>query len=166
MKANDVRELFDYDRWANAQVLDVASGLTDEQRSRPFAASYTSVHGTLAHILWSEWVWLGRWTPHRSTPDPRTMSGFEQLRRLWSAFEAEQRTFLAVLADADLARLVSYQNPPGTTWTYSLQHMLQHIVNHATYHRGQLTTMFRELGATPRALDFLVYFDETAEARG
>jgi len=77
------------------------------------------------------------------------MSGFEQLRRLWSAFEAEQRTFLAVLADADLARLVSYQNPPGTTWTYSLQHMLQHVVNHATYHRGQLTTMFRELGATP-----------------
>jgi len=45
-------------------------------------------------------------------------------------------------------------------------HMLQHVVNHATYHRGQLTTMFRELGATPRALDFLVYFDETAEARG
>jgi hypothetical protein len=39
MKANDVRELFDYDRWANAQVLDIAARLTDEQRSRPFAAS-------------------------------------------------------------------------------------------------------------------------------
>ena len=166
MNANDVRELFDYDRWANAQVLDLASRLTDEQRSRAFAASYSSVLGTLVHILWSEWIWLGRWTERRSTTDPRTTRGFEPLRRLWSAFEVEQRTFLAALSDADLARPVSYQNPPGTTWTYSLQHMLQHVVNHSTYHRGQLTTMFRELGVSPRALDFLVYVDETAGARG
>ncbi|HSB36491.1 MAG TPA: DinB family protein [Thermoanaerobaculia bacterium] len=162
MTANAVRELFDYDRWANAQVLDVASRLTVEQRSRPFAASYASVHGTLTHILWSEWVWLGRWTSLRSTPDPRSMTAFEALRSLWSEVEAEQRSFLSTLGDADLARLVSYQNPPGTTWTYSLQHMLQHVVNHSTYHRGQLTTMYRELRATPRALDLLVYFDEIA----
>lgn len=64
----------------------------------------------------------------------------------------------------DLVRMISYENPPGTPWSYSLQHMLQHVVNHSTYHRGQLTSMFRTLGATPRPFDFLVSFDERAEA--
>ena len=160
MNVSDVLELFDYDRWANAQVLAVASALSDEQRSKPSSASYASVHGTLVHILWSEWVWLGRWTPPRPTTDPRTVKPFDLLRQYWSRFEADQRTYLKGLADANLGQLVSYQNSPGTTWTYSLQHMLQHVINHSTYHRGQLTTMFRELGAAPRPLDLLVYLDE------
>ena len=164
MKVSDVLELFQYARWANARALTIASALSDEQRSRPTSASLVSIHGTLVHILWSEWVWLSRWTPLRSTADPRTITQWELLRHDWSAFEAEQRTFLQGLADADLRRIVSYQNPPGTTWTYSLQHMLQHVVNHSTYHRGQLTTMFRELGAAPRPLDFLDYFDEASVA--
>jgi uncharacterized damage-inducible protein DinB len=159
MNVPDSLELFAYDRWANALVLALASTLSDEQRSRPSAASYVSVQGTLVHILWSEWAWLGRWTSLRSTADPRTVSGFDSLRSLWSAFENEQRTFLSGLREADLRRSVSYQNPPGTTWTYSLRHMLQHVVNHSTYHRGQLTTMYRELGVAPRPLDFLDYFD-------
>ncbi len=160
MNIFDIFELFEYDRWANARALTIASDLSDEERLKSTSASYGSVHGTFVHILWSEWAWLGRWTPLRSTADPRSITRWEILRRDWSAFEADQRTYLQGLADADLGRLVSYQNPPGTTWTYSLQHMLQHVVNHSTYHRGQLTTMFRELGAAPRPLDFLDYFDE------
>ena len=131
--------------------------MTEDPRSD---ISFVSVHGTLAHILWSEWVWLGRWTPLRSTADPRTVEQFDLLRHHWAAFESEQRTYLEGLAEADLGRLVSYQIPPGTTLTYSLQHMLQHVINHSTYHRGQLTTMFRELGAAPRPIDLLDYFDE------
>lgn len=164
MNVSEVLELFDYDRWANSRVLAIAFSLSDEQRSRAFPASFVSVHGTLSHILWSEWLWLGRWTPLRSTTDPRTVERFDPLRRHWSAFEAEQRVYLESLSEADLRRLVSYENPPGATWTYSLRHMLQHVANHSTYHRGQLTTMFRELGATPRPLDFLDYFDEAAGA--
>jgi uncharacterized damage-inducible protein DinB len=164
MNVTDVLELFAYDRWANAQVLALASSLSDEQRSRPSAASYVSVQGTLVHILWSEWTWLGRWTSLRSIADPQTVAGFDSLRGLWSAFENEQRAFLSGLEEADLRRSGSYQNPPGATRTYSLQHMLQHVVNHSTYHRGQLTTMYRELGVAPRPIDFLDYVDHLDSA--
>lgn len=159
MNVTDVLDLYAYDRWANAQVLAIASGLTDEQRARQSAASYGSVFGTLVHILWSEWVWLGRWPTPRATADPRSLSDFVPLRDLWAVVESEQRAFLAGLTDADLTKRISYQGSNGATWTYALQHMLQHVVNHSSYHRGQLTTMFRELGATPRPVDFLDYFD-------
>ena len=159
MNVTDVLDLYAYDRWANGQVLAIASGLTDEQRLRPSAASYSSVFGTLVHILWSEWVWLGRWPTPRTTADPRSVPDFVPLRDLWSAVEFEQRAFLAGLTDADLAKPIAYVGSSGRSWTYSLQHMLQHVANHSSYHRGQLTTMFRELGATPRPVDFLDYFD-------
>jgi uncharacterized damage-inducible protein DinB len=159
MNVADILELYEYNRWATTRVFGVAATLTEEQVRKPTAASYKSVFGTLAHLLWSEWVWLRRWTPDVATSDPSPSRHLPELQSFRVAFEPEQRRFLSRLKDADLLRMVSYQNPPGTTWSYTLQHMLQHVVNHSTYHRGQLTTLFRELGVPPRPLDFLDYFD-------
>jgi uncharacterized damage-inducible protein DinB len=42
-------------------------------------------------------------------------------------------------------------------------HMAQHVVNHATYHRGQVTTLLRQLGAPPPAsMDLITYYREPA----
>lgn len=74
----------------------------------------------------------------------------------------EQTAFISSIAPTDLERLISYENPAGTPWTYSLRHMVQHVVNHSTYHRGQVAGMLRQVGTTPQATDFLVYLDEVA----
>lgn len=165
MNVADIRELYAYNRWANARALDIAATLTHDEQHRQLGTSYDSVLGTLVHILWAEWVWLGRWRPHAPGDlNPQSTSDLLELRQRWAAFESEQTRFVSKLVNNDLVRMISYENPPGTPWSYSLQHMLQHVVNHSTYHRGQLTSMFRTLGATPRPFDFLVYFDERAEA--
>jgi uncharacterized damage-inducible protein DinB len=37
--------------------------------------------------------------------------------------------------------------------------MVQHVVNHASYHRGQITTMLRQLGAPPaKPMDMIAYY--------
>ncbi len=161
MTVSDVLELYRYDRWANGRILDAVAGLSDEELERPLSTSHESIFGTLRHTLWSEWRWLGRWQPVASgAPDPLSIADLRELRSRWSDFEAEQDAFLATLRESDLGRLVSYENPPGTTWSYSLAHMLQHVVNHSTYHRGQVVTLMRQLGRTPPETDFLVFFDE------
>jgi len=162
MTVPDVLELFRYDRWANGRLLDVVSGLSGEELSKPLGTSHGSVLGTLRHILWSEWRWLGRWQPAAAgTRDPLEVRDLSELKSRWTAFEAVQQAFLASLRDADLGRVVSYENPPGTPWSYSLAHMLQHVVNHSTFHRGQVVTLLRQLGKKPPETDFLVFFDET-----
>jgi uncharacterized damage-inducible protein DinB len=41
--------------------------------------------------------------------------------------------------------------------------MLQHLVNHGSYHRGQVTTMLRQMGATPpKAMDLIAFYRERA----
>jgi uncharacterized damage-inducible protein DinB len=75
-------------------------------------------------------------------------------RKRWA-----NKRFLTLTDDRVKAR-ISYENARGERWEYSLGHMMQHIVNHSTYHRGQVVTLLRQLGQTPPPTDFLVYFDE------
>jgi len=57
----------------------------------------------------------------------------------------------------------SYVNVKGETWPYPLHEMLVHVVNHSTYHRGQVATMLRQLGKTPLSTDYLVLLDGVPE---
>jgi uncharacterized damage-inducible protein DinB len=51
----------------------------------------------------------------------------------------------------------------GSQGSSPIGQMVQHVVNHGSYHRGQLTTMFRQLGATPaKSTDLIGYFREQA----
>jgi len=142
-----------------------AAALSPEQLHRDLAVSYRSIFGTLQHILWAEWRWLGRWQMRAPAGrDPLECRDFVALRARWSEIEREQVKFLQRLSATDLDRPISYDNPPGTRWTCQLRHMLQHLVNHSTYHRGQIAAMLRQLGTAPPATDFLVYLDECAAA--
>lgn len=159
--------LYAYNRWANRRLLNAAASLSEESLVRDLGPSFHSVFGTLQHILWSEWIWLSRWRrPASPGPSPLECSDLANLKTRWLEVERDQSQFLQVLTPQDLDGLVSYENPPGTSWTYTLQQMLQHVVNHSTYHRGQVAGMLRQLGNDPPPTDYLVYFDELAADAG
>jgi uncharacterized damage-inducible protein DinB len=65
MTIGELPELFAYGKWANAHVFDAASALSEEQQHDSIASSFSSVAGTLAHIVGAEWVWLRRWLAAR-----------------------------------------------------------------------------------------------------
>lgn len=163
MTTADVQLLYVYNRWANARLLDSASLLSRELLAKDLGTSYQSVFGTLRHIAWGEWLWLHRWHERQATGDnPLECTDLTMLRSRWAGIEGEQTQFLSIITPGKLDRLISYENPAGTRWTYSLRHMLQHVVNHSTYHRGQVAGMLRQVGATPPATDYLLYLDEVA----
>ena len=146
MKADDIRLLYAYNRWANARVLAAAAALTSERLYRDLGSSYGSVFGTLAHILWAEWRWLGRWLAPVVSPGPDPVDGRDlpELQARWTEVESLQAEFLSQVTDSALTGLITYENPPGTAWTYPLAQMMQHVVNHSTYHRGQVITLLRQ----------------------
>ena len=122
------------------------------------------MRGTLVHILWGEWAWLQRWqgeSPKQAFA-PEDFLDVPALEARWQLVTREQQTFIERLADERLKGRVAYENLQGQRWEYSLGHMMQHVVNHSSYHRGQVVTLLRQLGKTPEATDFLVFLDETA----
>ena len=168
MDPQGIRLLYAYNRWANARTLAAVTGLTAEQLTRDLGTSHRSVFGTLAHILWSEWRWLGRWLAPAPAPgpDPLVCEDLAGLQARWRELERAQQTFVDRVTDAGLVRPITDETPLGTPWTYPLEQMLQHVVNHSTYHRGQVTTLVRQLGAMPVPTDFLVFIDEGGSVAG
>lgn len=164
------QQLFDYNYWARDRQLQACRALTEEQFLRPLGNSFPSVRDTLAHMVGSEWVWLERWqgrSPKSSDADLLEFSAenfpsLEAIRERWVVVERDVRDYLVGLSEESLSHLLSYVNVAGETWTYPLWETLLHVVNHGTYHRGQVTTLLRQLGAQPASIDFLLARDKGA----
>jgi uncharacterized damage-inducible protein DinB len=82
------------------------------------------------------------------------------VRKLWDSVLKEQDRFVAALTDEKLQQALGYINFKGEPMSYPLGDMVHHMVNHSTYHRGQVVFLLRMLGKKPTSTDFLLYFDE------
>jgi uncharacterized damage-inducible protein DinB len=163
----DTRILFAYDAWANRRMLEACGVLSPEQFTRDLGSSFRSVRDTLAHILGAEWLWLERFlgrTPS-SLPSADQYPDLATLSARWTQFESELLSYVNGLSAADLERRFDYRDTKGNPHSFLLWQALQHLANHGTYHRGQVTTMFRQLGAKPIGTDMIGFYRErTAQA--
>jgi uncharacterized damage-inducible protein DinB len=153
MNAADVRRLYSYTDWSNERLLAAIEGLSDEQRTRTIPSSFPSILETLTHIAFAEWVWLRRWLGESPTSPPGGTSLDETRGRL-RAVAAERRAYLDALSDDAIAGTLSYRNIKGDSFTMNVGDLLVHCANHSTYHRGQLVTLLRQVGAKPPGTDF------------
>lgn len=64
---------------------------------------------------------------------------------------------LLILGDSDLDKTIHYTNTREQVFNNSIRDILFHIINHSTYHRGQIATEFRQNGLDPLVTDFIVY---------
>jgi uncharacterized damage-inducible protein DinB len=94
--------------------------------------------------------------------DPVDYPNLDALRTKWAEVERELATFVDRVTSDALDRVIAYVNTKGEEWRYPLWQMMHHVVNHSSYHRGQVATMLRQLGAEPKPTDFLVFFDVTS----
>lgn len=165
MHLQDIHQLVDYHYWARDRLLDAVDALTAEEFSRDLGNSFRSVRKTLIHIYSADWVWHSRWRGHSPTEHISAEPFTDQvaLRRLWSEHETLVRQYIAGLDEHAIARVIDYRLFNGTADASPVWQMVQHVVNHSTYHRGQVVTMLRQLGAAPpRSLDLITFYRERA----
>jgi len=158
-----IQLLYEFNSWANHRILDACAPLTPEQFVKDLGSSFPSVRDTLAHIYGAEVVWCARW--HGETPTALTPAtdypDAETLRRAWVEHEGKVRGFLENLGDDGIHKEIEYRTIAGKAYRQEFSQMLLHVVNHATYHRGQVTTMLRQLkAAPPKSTDLVVFFRE------
>ena len=162
MRSADIRRLMSYHRWANQRYLAAVAELTAEEADRDLKSSFPSVRATLVHLMSAEWVWVQRWkgTSPTSFPDSAGLSTIAAVRQRWSEIESEQERLLERMTDERLARPLAYRNLKGEPFESPICDQVQHVVNHATFHRGQVATMLRQLGKQPPGTDFVTFLRE------
>jgi uncharacterized damage-inducible protein DinB len=168
MNIQDFRLLYDFDAWANQRILSACAALSDEQFTRDLGNSFRSVRDTLFHICGAEWIWLERW--HGRSPDaipsPADCLNLEAVRRRWTEIERDLLDYVASLTPEDLQRVMHFKTLAGVPHSQPLWQCLQHVANHSTYHRGQVTTMLRQLGAKPVNTDMIAFYRERSSQAG
>lgn len=167
MTLDELNLLVDYNYWARDRLLDAVARLSPEQFTRDMGSSFGSVRDTIAHLCDAESIWLARW--HGGQP-----TGFQKLDRIpdletarkeWADLESGVREFVRGLQPDDVQREIRYKDFRGADRCDVFWHSLQHVVNHGSYHRGQVTTMLRQLGAQPpKFMDVIVFYRERRES--
>ena len=162
MNAQDLRTMLDYHYWARDRLLTALETLSAEQFTRDLGSSFKSIRDTVAHIYAAEWAWYSRWQGESPTallpmdmfPDVTTIRG------KWLDLEQQVRAFLEASSN-DIDKVFNYKLLSGQPGSTPLWQMMQHVVNHASYHRGQVTTMLRQIGATPaKSMDMIAFYRE------
>ena len=166
MTPEEVRLLFDYNSWANHRSLEAAAQLSAEQFAKPLGSSFSSVRDTLVHICGGEWIWLERFLgrSHSAIPEHSAIQTLDALRAHWAPQEKSLLDFVAGVTQADLDRVFEYKTINFGVYSNPLWQSLQHLANHGTYHRGQVATLIRQLGAKPIATDLMHFHRERATA--
>jgi len=163
MTPAEVQTLIDYNYWARDRLLDAIVPLSPEQFTRDMGSSFRSVRDTLAHLHAAEWIWYQRWigeSPAGLPPADR-FPDLASIVAAWRDIEVQIRAYFSPLDDRGLEKSIEYKSPAGVLSASMLWQTLQHVVNHQSYHRGQITTMLRQMGATPaKAMDLMAFYRE------
>ena len=166
MIAAQAKDMASYNRWMNERVYEVCATVSDEERKQDRGAFFSSIHGTLNHLLVGDKLWLGRFID-----DPFPLEGLDQ--ELHIDFDALRRDRLATdeaivqwagsLTDTALRGDLEYMsivNPAPRR--YEMWLAVAHFFNHQTHHRGQLTTLLNQAGLDVGVTD-LIWLPEVIE---
>ncbi|MBI2827689.1 MAG: DinB family protein [Acidobacteria bacterium] len=163
MNPEELRTLVDFHYWARDRLLEVVEPLSPEQFTRDMGSSFRSVRDTLAHIYSAEWIWFSRWQGESpaAMPASDTFPDLASIRAAWKEHESRMNAFLNRLDARGIDQRLEYKTTAGQPMASVLWRMVQHVVNHASYHRGQVTTMLRQLGAAPpKSMDLIAFYRE------
>ncbi len=153
--------LLDYHYWARDIILDAVTELPRETFTQPVDSSFKSLRDTVAHIYAADLIWYMRWTGQA----PKGLIAYDRfpdatsIRTPWKDLESDVRQFVRNLGEPGVNKLFDYALLSGASDTAPFWQMLVHVVNHAAYHRGQVTTLMRQLGHNPpRPTDMIAFF--------
>jgi uncharacterized damage-inducible protein DinB len=160
-----LQTLVEYHYWARDRLLVAVDALTEEQLRRPLGNSFSSVFDTVVHLYGADWIWRSRWDGESpmALPKPEQYDDLTQVRAVWQDEEQRIRAIVNRLGPEGILRPIEYRGWDGRLQAQPFWQMLQHLVNHGSYHRGQVTTMLRQLGVQPaKSLDLIAFYRERA----
>jgi len=149
---DNIEILLNYNYWANKKALKSIKELPGKNE-KP--------QKILSHILLAEETWLQR--VKRTVPKEQKfweMLSLEDCEKLIEKNKNDWSGYLNGKEKAGAEERISYVNSKGTNYENSLKEILMHLINHSSYHRGQIAYIVRELDGTPALTNYIVFARE------
>jgi uncharacterized damage-inducible protein DinB len=149
-----------YNTWANTHFAGFVGNAGEDAGVMSQVASFPSIRATLLHIWDAQFIWIMRIEGINITSWPGKEFSGSTLDAANGLVESSKQWELLVagLESAELDRLVSYANIKGQPFTNTVSEIIFHVMNHSTFHRGQLVSMLRNAGFTSLTATDLIAF--------
>lgn len=149
-------KLFKFDHWAGSLATQSVLSVPEANRDDPRFGRALEI---LAHNQVAKRVWLDR---IQGVPGAEKTEWFprwpvEECREKAKEIDEKWGAFLAQLGEADLDRDVTYNSSEGVGYTSTIDEILTHVVNHGTYHRGQVARLVTECGGGRAGTDYIAF---------
>lgn len=151
MLQSQLLKLTQFNLWANTKLMEWCIKAGDEKADIIFQSSFPTIRKTLYHIYDAEWVWMLRLNHQKLESWPPSKDFKFTLIEFAKVFASQSQAiidYVATLSDNSADELLNYKNVKGDTFQNRIADIINHVVNHGTYHRGQLITMLRTVGFT------------------
>lgn len=154
-----------YNRWQNLSLYGAADTLSDADRKKERGAFFGSIHGTLAHLMFGDGIWMSRFTADdsfkplaKSIPEsPSAFPAWEGLKAARVALDERIIGWTNGVSQVDLdGDLTWYSGAMKATVTRPKALLVAHFFNHQTHHRGQVHAMLTSAGAKPEDTDLMI----------
>ena len=163
----ELMDLYTYNEWANERVIRSLRELPEADYVREMGGGWPSVRATFVHLAGGTEAWAERFGGKDvlELPKESALPKLEDAVRLLLSAQEKHRSHLATLTPEKLGRPFSWKNLTGEVRSAPLEIVLKHVVNHQTYHRGQIASMLRRLGGKPVATDMVRWGIEIHEGK-
>jgi uncharacterized damage-inducible protein DinB len=162
MNRNYLVQLANFNHWADSKVIEWLGDINDKQWEQVNTSSFSSIRETAVHIASAEKVWFENWL---RVPGPVFLSmefrgTKNELIEIWKRSSAGITAFVEGCAEDVYLQPVYFKYPRGgRTGNMAFWQTVAHVVNHSTYHRGQLVTLLRQAGfVNLSSIDMATYF--------
>ena len=150
-----------YSAWASLKLVEASRNVSDADFEKQVGVSHGNLRGTLAHILWADWLWFTRVVEAMEMPNQSR----EALETIWPELHRKWIHWAERASDAEIHRLVEYKSIlDGQLARTPAWQIVLHVVNHATLHRGQAVALLRQMGMAPPHTDLMNFYREVPAA--
>jgi uncharacterized damage-inducible protein DinB len=157
---NLLANLANYNQWANERMSAALQKLTPVQLNLEQKSSFNSIRKTADHIADCEYNWLKRINGDSTWEDKA--KNFDAISKMTEFWLQQSKAFITLVEQSNtdkLEEIIAYKNSKGEPFKNELYKIISHVMNHCTYHRGQLVTMMRGAGVTEiPATDLIVFY--------
>ncbi len=162
METVNFYQWLEYDAWATAKLLEAVEQLSPQQFAHEFAGSLSSVRQQFVHLLSAADRYRARMAGDE-VPDvlPDSFATVQDLSTYAAQVRQRISGFVERLTQEDLSRVQEHTTRRGS-YSATVEQTLGHMVNHATYHRGQVACLLKLHGVDFADTDFIIWINQTS----
>lgn len=137
-------DILKYNLWANQRTVDLLNQYEEEISTRPIVNSFSSIELTMKHLWGAEKIWLMRLNGKSATTFPEFNGSLQEVFQQGLKISADFLEFIKNQEEAFFDPKCDFQDTTGNYYSIPVQQIIHHVMNHSTYHRGQITTLGRQ----------------------